>query len=138
MFNFVEKHNLLYANQFGFRPHHSTELAVIKLIDTISTALDQNKYTCSVALDFRKAFDTLDLNILLCKLQYYRFRSIPFNYLSLYLHSRSQYVFINSTRSNVLPVTHGVPQGSILGPFLFLIYINDISKVMPDTEPIFC
>ena len=126
LLDFLNKHDILNSSQFGFRKHHSTTLALIDLIDNISNSLDNKDYTIGVFLDLSKAFDTINHEILLNKLSYYSIRGRQLTWFSNYLSNRQQYVNFNGTSSQRNIIKCGVPQGSILGPILFLLYINDI------------
>jgi exonuclease III len=124
--DFINKHNILYNNQYGFRQKHSTFMALLETVDQISEALDNKETTVGVFVDLSKAFDTVDHTILLRKLCHYGIRGIVLDWFSSYISNRLQYVSINNSKSKMLPISCGVPQGSILGPLLFLIYVNDM------------
>ena len=133
VYNYFENHNILYDHQYGFRKQHSTEHAVLELVDRTTIALDKGETPINIFLDLSKAFDTLDHNILLNKLNYYGIQSTALNLFKSYLHNRKQFVIVNNAKSRTQHITTGVPQGSILGPLLFIIYINDL----PNASTIF-
>ena len=116
-------------HQYGFRDQYSTELAALELTDRITTHLDNRKIPLALFLDLSKAYDTLDHSILLNKLKHYGIQGPALWWFSSYLTGRSQYVEFGNSTSSMLTISTGVPQGSVLGPLLFLIYMNDIHKV---------
>jgi hypothetical protein len=125
---YLEKNRILSTNQFGFRKNHSTYMAIADMYDKISSAIDENKYSIGIFIDLSKAFDTIDHSILIKKLEHYGVRGIPLKLFMNYLTNRKQYVVYNNVSSGLSNICCGVPQGSILGPLLFILYVNDISN----------
>lgn len=133
LYEFLTKNNILIPEQFGFRKNYSTSLSVICFTDYILQEIDKGNYCCGVFMDLSKAFDTIDHHILLTKLHLYGIRGLPLQWFGSYLSNRRQYVVVDGVESTQLDVTLGVPQGSVLGPLLFLVYVNDIincSKIL--------
>ena len=128
LLNFWNKHKVFSPTQFGFRENYSTTLAITHLREYILSELDNKMNICALFVDLAKAFDTVNHKILLYKLSQYGVRGTANNLIKSYLTNRKQQVSGNGVSSSLLDINIGVPQGSVLGPILFLIYINDISS----------
>ena len=126
LMTFLKKHRVLYIYQYGFQEGFSTIMALTEIIDGIKKALDDGDYVIGLYLDLKKAFETIDHAILLDKLTHYGIRGHTNLFFRNYLSDRKQYVHCNGTNSKTQAIHYGVPQGSVLGPLLFLVYINDI------------
>ena len=130
--NFLDKNGILTHSQFGFRRGLSTELAIINMVDKVTEAIDNKNECVGVFLDLSKAFDTIDHDILLQKLNLLGIRGVVNNWFRSYLSNRQQFVEISHERSALMRISCGVPQGSILGPLLFIVYINDLVNAVKD------
>ena len=129
MYKLLDVNNLIYNRQFGFRTNYSTEHALISLTENIKNLLDSGNVVCGVFIDLEKAFDTVKHNILCEKLPYYGFRGKIEVLIKSYLSNRKQLVAINGFESSNLDIICGVPQGSNLGPLLFL-YFSHILMIL--------
>ena len=129
IFEYFESNKLLYGSQYGYRKNHSTETACLELVDKLYKQLDDSQSPFCVFIDLSKAFDTINHNILLSKLRYYGLDDNALSWFKSYLSDRKQFVEVDGFKSQTKFIRTGVPQGSTLGPLLFIIYMNDINDV---------
>ena len=130
LLSFFNQNSVLQSTQYGFRKKHTTTQAVLDVIAHIYDNIYSNNHSSVLTLNLKKAFDRVNHNILLHKLEHYGIRGLGNKLLRSYLSNRIQAVSVNGKMSSFKSITCGVPQGSILGPLLFLIYINDLPNAL--------
>ena len=136
MVSFISKYKIIKANQFGFQSNKSTSDAILEFLENINDAFNEHNYYLAIYLDFSKAFDTICHEILLKKIEHMGFRGPIYEWLKSYLTNRNQFVTIGDKSSRLLSTKMGVPQGSTLGPLLFILYINDMSNPLSNLKSI--
>ena len=130
LYTFLDKKNIIQDVKFGFRQQYSASHVFISITENIRKALDNGNIGCPVFVDLQKAFDTVDHQILLVKLNHYGIRGVLNTWFKSYLSNRHRYVSINGYESGPAAINCGVTQGSVLGPLLFLLYINDLNQTI--------
>ena len=134
LLEYLENSNLLAPDHHAYRRRHSTTTALVQLMDTISTAADANQITATLSMDLSAAFDCVDHGILLDKLGYYGLDSQTLSWIKSYLQYRSFYVSIGSAKSEYRNSSQGVPQGSVMGPMMYLLYVNELPSIVEDED----
>ena len=136
LYKYLTENNLLYCKQFGFRKGHSLKHAILHLVEQTNQSFEKNEFTLGVFVDLSKAFDTVDHQVLLKKLEYYGIAGNNLRWFENYLKDRQQFVSFEHNSTKKVTVTCGIPQGCILGPLLFLLYVNDLHHALKILTPI--
>ena len=131
---FLAENKILNNNQFGFRPGLNTSDAIVEFLEHAYTSIDEKKHLIAIFLDLSKAFDTIDHEILLEKLKHIGIKDMSLKWFHSYIVERKQFVVANSHKSGIKSLRYGVPQGSTLGPILFLLYINDFGSAINEIK----
>ena len=135
--DFIEVNDILSDSQYGFRKERSTVQAVHNLTEEINIAFNKSLFSVAIYIDFKKAFDCVQYPVLLQKLKNIDLSITALNWLESYLDNRQQRTVVNGKYSSYSLITQGVPQGSILGPLLYIIYANDIATKITKSKSIF-
>jgi len=134
---FLNKHSVILPTQYGFRPNHSTIHAILDIITSTYDNFDENCYTALLLLDLKKAFDTVNHVIILAKLEHYGIHGVAHDLFSSFLSNRYQLTSLDYAQSSDKKINCSIPQGSVLGPLLFLLYINDINNCTSNSPRMF-
>ena len=136
LYKHLKENDILYKKQFGFQQNHSVEHAILQLLDKVNNSFERNQFTLGIFIDLSKAFDTVDHKISISKLNNYGVRVNNLKRFESYLNNRKQFITYNNKYTFFETITFGIPPDSILGPLLFLIYVNNLNQASNILDPI--